>query len=148
MKYILRATIGLICVILIVNAIALVVRGTLMTVHAYMNLGDPTIERPLLPALEAVDLFFMALAFFITAIGLAQLFVGDLQIVKGLSFAWLKIENFIQLKLLLWDTFLVTLLVLFITRMFSTQLLDWSTLVLPAAILMLTLSSFLLKRKE
>ncbi len=148
MKYILRATIGLICVILIVNAIALVVRGTLMTVHAYMNLGDPTIERPLLPALEAVDLFFMALAFFITAIGLAQLFVGDLEIVKSLSFKWLRIENFIQLKLLLWDTFLVTLLVIFMTRVFSAEHLDWSTLILPAAIVLLTFSSFLLKRKE
>jgi uncharacterized membrane protein YqhA len=148
MKYLLRAAIGLICLVLIVNALVLVARGVSMTLQAYLNFGDPTIDRPLMPALEAVDFFFMSLAFFITAIGLAQLFVGDLAIVKDLSFRWLNIENFIQLKLLLWDTFLVTLLVLFITRIFSTPTLDWSTLVLPAAILMLTISSFLLKRKE
>jgi len=43
-----------------------------------MGQGDPAIDRPLLPALEAVDLFFLSLAFFIMAIGLAQLFADDL----------------------------------------------------------------------
>jgi uncharacterized membrane protein YqhA len=126
----------------------LVARGVMMTAEAYMDMGNPALERPLLPALEAVDLFFMALAFFIMAIGLAQLFVGDLPLLKQFSFAWLRIENFIQLKLLLWDTFLVTMFVLFVTRLVRAETLDWSLLVLPSAILMLTISSFLLKQKE
>jgi uncharacterized membrane protein YqhA len=149
MKYILRSTIGLICLILVVNAVTLVLRGVLLTYEGYHNVfTQPDMERPLLPVLEAVDLFFMALAFFIVAIGLAQLFVGDMALVKSLSFAWLRIESFGQLKLLLWDTFLVTMLVLFVTRLVSTDTYGWDLLLLPGAILMLTVSSFLLKQSH
>jgi uncharacterized membrane protein YqhA len=149
MKHILRITIGLICIILVTNAVALVLRGVWFTYEAYHNvLTGAAVERPLMPALEAVDLFFMALAFFIVAIGLAQLFVGDMPLVKNLSFAWMHIESFSQLKLLLWDTFLVTLLVSFVTRLMSAHTIGWDMLVLPGAILMLTVSSFLLKQKH
>jgi uncharacterized membrane protein YqhA len=149
MKHILRIAIGLICIILMMNAVALVLRGVWFTYEAYHNvLTGADMERPLMPALEAVDLFFMALAFFIVAIGLAQLFVGEVPFLKHFSFSWLRIENFLQLKLLLWDTFLVTLLVFFVTRMSSAHTIGWDMLVLPAAILMLTVSSFLLKQKH
>jgi len=36
-------------------------------------LTGAVVERPLLPAREAVDMFFMALSFFIVAVGLVQL---------------------------------------------------------------------------
>jgi uncharacterized membrane protein YqhA len=120
-----------------------------LTYEAYHNvLTGAEIERPLLPALEAVDMFFMALAFFIVAVGLAQLFVGDLAFVKGISFSWLRIESFAQLKMLLWDTFLVTLFVFFVTRVVSAHTHNWDLLILPVAIALLTLSSFLLKLKH
>ncbi|MCB9179352.1 MAG: hypothetical protein H6590_08010 [Flavobacteriales bacterium] len=45
---------------------------------------------------------------------------------------WLRIDRLGQLKLLLWDTFLVTTMVLFVTRLISTHDLDWDLLVLPA----------------
>ena len=87
-------------------------------------------------------------ALFIVAVGLSQLFVGDLPFLKSVSFAWLRIESFGQLKLLLWDTFLVTLLVLFVTRLVSAHTIGWDMLVLPIAIALLTISSFLLKQKH
>lgn len=149
MKYILRGTVGLICIILVLNSVALVLRGVKLTYEAYHQaIVHPDMDRPFLPALEAMDLFFMALAFFIVAIGLAQLFIGDLPMMKDLSFAWLRIESFGSLKLLLWDTFLVTLFMLFITRLVSAQSLSWDLLVLPGAILMLTISSYLLKLRH
>ena len=149
MKHLLRIAIGLIGIILIFDAVVLVVRGVMETWHAYRDFftGAP-VERPLLPALEAVDMFFMALAFFIVAVGLVQLFVGDLPWLRTDHLTWLRIDSFGQLKLLLWDTFLVTIMVLFVTRLISTHELDWDLLVLPAAILMLTISSFLLKSKH
>jgi uncharacterized membrane protein YqhA len=100
------------------------------------------------PALEAVDLFFLALVFFIMAIGLVQLFVGEVPLLKSVSFSWLKIDTFMDLKILLWDTFLVTLLVLFVTSLVHAESLDWSIFILPASIFLLTSSSFLLKRKH
>jgi uncharacterized membrane protein YqhA len=149
MKHVLRFAIGLISLILILDALVLVVRGTLLTAEAYHNaLTRPDMERPLLPALEAVDLFFMGLAFFIVSIGLAQLFVGDLPFLRHVSFAWLRIESFGQLKMLLWDTFLVTMLVLFVTRLASAHTIGWEMLIMPAAILMLSIGSFLLKQKH
>ncbi len=147
MKYILRPSIALIAVILLLDAAVLVVRGVMETWHAYHDmLFDPSVERPLVPALEAVDMFFLALVFFIMAIGLVQLFIGELPWLKSASFSWLKIDSFSALKLILWDTFLVTLLVFFVTNVVLKPALDWPDLILPAAILMLTVSSYLLKR--
>ncbi len=149
MKYIMRGTIGLICIILVLNAVVLVLRGVMLTYEAYHDLFfQADIERPLLPALEAVDMFFMGLAFIIVAIGLAQLFMSDLALLKNLSFSWLRVESFEDLKLLLWDTFLVTMLVLFVTRLISAHTIGWEMLVLPASILMLSIGSFLLKQKH
>ena len=91
-------------------------------------------------------MFFMALAFFIVAVGLVQLFVGDLSLLKDVSQARMRVDDCARLKLLLWDTFLVMLLVFFITRVFSSDTLGWEALVLPAIILMLTVSAFLLKK--
>lgn len=124
-------------------------RGVILTYEAYYAfLTHADVERPLLPALEAVDLFFMALAFIILAIGLAQLFMGEIDMVKNLSISWLRVESFVELKLLLWDTLVVTILVLFVTRLITTQTFGWDTLVLPSAILMLSIGSFLLKQKH
>lgn len=149
MKTILRIAIGLIGLILVLDAIVLVIRGGMETFEAYRTaLYHPEVERPLLPALEAIDMFFMAIALFIVAVGLSQLFLGDLPFLKNVSFAWLRIESFGQLKLLLWDTFLVTMLVLFVTRLVSAHTFGWEMLVMPIAIALLTFSSFLLKQKH
>lgn len=147
MRLVLRAAVMVIGLVLVIDALVLVCRGVWMTYEAYHHmLLRPDIERPLLPALEAVDVFFMAIAFFIVAVGLVQLFIGDLPFLKDVSFAWMRVESYTQLKLLLWDTFLVTLLVLFLTRIFAARTMGWDMLILPGAILMLTVSSFLLKK--
>jgi uncharacterized membrane protein YqhA len=147
MRFILRAAVAIMGVVLVLDALVLVARGLRMTIEAYHHLlTRPDMERPLLPALEAVDVFFMAIAFLIVSVGLVQLFIGDLPFLKDASFAWMRVESYTQLKLLLWDTFLVTLLVLFLTRIFAAQTMGWDMLILPGAILMLTVSSFLLKK--
>ncbi|MBL8003443.1 MAG: YqhA family protein [Flavobacteriales bacterium] len=147
MRSVLRAAVMVIGLVLVIDALVLVFRGLWMTYEAYHDLlTRPDVERPLLPALEAVDVFFMAIALFIVAVGLVQLFIGDLPFLKDVSFAWMRVESYTQLKLLLWDTFLVTLLVLFLTRIFAARTMGWDVLILPGAILMLTVSSFLLKK--
>ena len=147
MRLVLRIAVMVIGLVLVIDALVLVLRGLWMTYEAYHNLlTRPDIERPLMPALEAVDLFFMSIAFFIVAVGLVQLFIGDLPFLKDVSFAWMRVESYTHLKLLLWDTFLVTLLVLFLTRIFAARTMGWDMLILPGAILRLTVSSFLLKK--
>ncbi|MCC7501514.1 MAG: YqhA family protein [Flavobacteriales bacterium] len=148
MKYVLRIFISVISAILLIDSIILVVLGVKSTWHGFHNLLDPSIPHPMMPAFEAVDQFFMALVLFIMAIGLVQLFIGEIPFMKPASLHWLKIDSFMALKVLLWDTLLVTMLMFFLTQLVNTPVLDWSVLILPTAILMLTLCSFLLKQKH
>lgn len=149
MRRALHLVAGVICLVLALDVLVLVVRGIQLTWHAYVDLFTGAEgSHPLLPALEAIDLFFIALALLIVAIGLMQLFLVDVPFLRDARFAWLRIESFAQLKILLWDTFLVTLFVLFVTRLFAGDLLDWRLLVLPAAILILTVCSYLLKARH
>ena len=147
MKYILRPAILVIALILVLDALFLIARGVQQTYHSYVSyFTDPEAERPFLHALEAVDMFFLALVFFIMAIGLVQLFVGEIALLRSVSFSWLKIANFTDLKLLLWNSFLVTLLVLYVTHLIRAEHMEWSLLVLPASILLLAVSGYLIKK--
>lgn len=137
----------MIAVILLLDALFLIARGVMLTLSSYRTfILDPGAERPFLHALEAVDMFFLSLVFFIMAIGLVQLFVGDIGFLRSVSFAWLRIESFTDLKLLLWNSFLVTILVLFITHLIGVEEPDWKTLILPTSILLLAISGYLIKK--
>jgi uncharacterized membrane protein YqhA len=62
---------------------------------------------------------------------------------------WLNIKNFKELKILLWETILVTLVVFSLTGLVSGKdTLTWNVLILPAVIFVLSLSLFLMKRGE
>ena len=128
MKYILRPAITVIAVILVLDALLLIARGVQQTYHSYRTyFTDPEAERPFLEALEAVDMFFLALVFFIMAIGLVQLFVGEI-------------------ALLLWHSFLVTILVLFMTHLVRVEEPSWDILILPTSILLLSIGAYLVKK--
>lgn len=147
MKYILRPAISVIVAILLIDALFLIVHGVKMTFGSYWTyIMEPEAERPLLNALEAVDLFFLALAFFIVAIGLVQLFIGEVPMLKSVSFSWLQIKDFTDLKLLLWYSFLVTILVLFMTQLMRVEDPDWKLLILPISILLLSAGAYLVKK--
>jgi uncharacterized membrane protein len=65
----------------------------------------------------------------------------------GIAPIWLQVENFTQLKLILWDTVLTTLVVLFIGDVFiASGKYDWSLTIIPIAILLISLAKFLIKK--
>jgi uncharacterized membrane protein YqhA len=147
MKYILRPAITVIAVILILDALFLIGRGVQLTYQSYVDyFTNPGADRPFLHALEAVDMFFLALVFFIMAIGLVQLFVGEITLLRSVSFTWLKINDFTDLKLLLWHSFLVTILVLFMTHLVRVEDPGWEILILPVSILLLSIGAHLVKK--
>jgi uncharacterized membrane protein YqhA len=80
------------------------------------------------------------------AIGLVQLFVGEIALLKSVSFSWLKINDFTDLKLLLWHSFLVTILVLFMTHLVRVEEPGWDILILPVSILLLSIGAYLVKK--
>ena len=69
-----------------------------------------TESHPGLSILESLDVFLVALVFLIFALGIAKLFLPEPSEKGGLRLPnWMQIQNFTQLKLLLWEAVLTTL---------------------------------------
>lgn len=103
---------------------------------------------------QALDVFLIGFLFLIFSIGFAQLFVSDNSKIKSLIMNWtpnwLKVESFTQLKLILWDTVLTTLVVLFAGETFRSldDVYDWKLLFIPVAVLLISISKFLIIRSK
>jgi uncharacterized membrane protein YqhA len=101
--------------------------------------------------LQSVDLFLMAVVFFVFSIGILILFNthGD----EDLNLPeWLRIKNFTQLKVILWEAILTTLMISYIAGLVQKRL-DGEQpstvmLILPGSILLLAISLFLMKKGE
>ena len=145
MKYFLRIIILAIVIILLADVVITTVRGIMVSVHAYGEVISNTTEKPLLPALEAVDLFMLALVVLLLALGLVKLFLSDMPFISNFDLPWLKVGDIHDIKALLWNAMLLTLMVLFCIRMFNTDQLGWTDLVLPGAVFLLALSGKFMK---
>jgi uncharacterized membrane protein YqhA len=106
--------------------------------------------RPGVHFAESVDALLFSLVMLVLALGTASLFLtrpgtGDrLNLPK-----WMRIRSLTELKLLLWEAILATLVVTAATSIIGAlPRLDWTHLMLPAVILVLSISYYLLKRTE
>jgi len=141
-------------ILALLDAMAYLVMGARIAFHAYAHLLDattstPARSRPGLELLHSLDFVFVSLVMIVLALGMAKLFLlapdsksnGELP-------AWLRIESIGELKVLLWETILTTLLIAglseLIEGLFTT--LDWAILMIPLAILILALSLFFMKK--
>jgi len=83
--------------------------------------------------------------------GLTKLFLGKLvddEDEKNIP-KWLRINNFLELKMLLWQTILVSLVILFVDQLFEYQdNMSWNLLIIPAAILILSVSMAVINKFE
>jgi len=103
-------------------------------------------ERPGFLIAESLDIFMMALFFIIFSMGIAKLFLPQSGFLKGYDLPWLRVENFSQLKYILWEVLLTTMFVYFATKIIIVgDQLNWTLLIIPASILMLALAYKLLK---
>ena len=115
------------------------------------QLGTDT--RPGLKLFQALDVFLFAFLFLIFSIGFAQLFIPKpsriMNLVDSITPDWLKVESFTQLKLILWDTVLTTLVVLVVGNVFRAKgKYDWELVIVPAIILLISLSKHLIKKSN
>ena len=111
-----------------------------------------TDAKPGLLLFQALDGFLFAFLFLIFSMGFAQLFIPKpskiINLMDSITPEWLKVENFTQLKLILWDAVLTTLVVVFLGNIISVGAdFDWQTIIIPVTILLLSLSKFLIKKK-
>ena len=109
--------------------------------------------RPGLLLFQALDLFLIGFLFLIFSLGFAQLFFPKpsrvLKLLEIITPPWLHVETFTQLKLILWDTVLTTLVVLFVADVFrASSEYDYSLAILPSAIFLISLGKYLIIKSK
>jgi uncharacterized membrane protein YqhA len=102
--------------------------------------------------LKTVDMFLMVIVFFVFALGVLILFDDPENTLPVRLPHWLQIKTFIQLKVILWEAILTTLVVSYLAglaeKKFDNHTTSLYDLVIPAAILLIALSLFFLKKGE
>jgi uncharacterized membrane protein YqhA len=137
----------------LLHAVGYLVMGTRIAFHAYAHVldepGPMSENRPGLELLHSLDFLFVSLVLLVLGLGIAKLFLlpPDSKQLSSLP-GWLRIESIAELKVLLWETILTTLLIAGLSQLIAgifTKL-DWTILLTPIAILILSLSLFFMKK--
>ena len=160
MKYILRIRyIYIIAVIFtFLNSIFFLMTGVIESLHGFkiffkkLRTGEPILIG--IYFMESLDRFLVSFVFMIFSLGIYKLFFVSGEKTDPLP-AWLHIETFKDLKILLWETILVMLVVFTVSLVVNTTAtkgpvtssLDWNALILPAIILILSVSLYFMQKK-
>ncbi|MEX0635293.1 MAG: YqhA family protein [Ferruginibacter sp.] len=139
-------------IFLLLNAIVFTFVGVRHCIHGYIGyveIGFSPEEnlRPGMHLLEALDSFMVALVFMIFGLGIGRLFLFPDSSGEHLP-RWLQINNLKELKVLLWETILLTMVIFCVSNMISGNTKSWELLLFPGVILILSLSLFLMRGKE
>jgi uncharacterized membrane protein YqhA len=118
--------------------------------HTILAEGDAVQKQVTVPVLEAVDSFLFGIVLEIFAYGIAIGFVFTLPEGYGQRLPiWMKVGGVGQLKATLAEVVIVVLIVIFARIVVEANgHLQWSMLVLPASILMISLRMLELGSKE
>jgi uncharacterized membrane protein YqhA len=136
------------------HAVGFLLLGVMRAVQAYRLYLEPRSlgpeARPGVHIAESVDSLLFSLVLLLLALGTASLFLppADRDDKSALPDS-MRVKGLTELKLLLWEAILATLVVAAGSAIVATlPNVEWKQLVLPTAILVLSLSYFLLKRTE
>ena len=152
----LRVLISTIALIVFASGIVLTVLGGYDFIHTFTYLGDDghnVVGMMAVSLLRSVDLFLIAIVFFVFSVGVFALFNTKEERVFPINFPkWLEIRNFIQLKVILWEAILTTLVVSYLAGLAEQRMqgepLGPQHLIIPGAILLIAISLFFLKKGE
>lgn len=149
--------IAVIAMLVFTSGIVITVLGGYDFIHAFSYLGaenkSSRIGLLAVGLLRAVDLFLIAIVFFVFSLGILILFnnKGDAAFLGKLP-EWLRIKNFMQLKIILWEAILTTLVVSYLARLAEERMSGEASgvkdLIIPGAILLIAVSLFLLKKSN
>ena len=104
--------------------------------------------KPGIHLIESVDSLLFSLVILVLAGGIFKLFVGNENTFKD-SAIFSELKTFMDLKVLLWQTLLLTLTVWCVLGFFlDKDILDYKQLILPISIVLLALALKLLKDKK
>jgi uncharacterized membrane protein YqhA len=154
--YSLRFVIGVIAVLIFGCGIILTVLGGYDLVMVFTHLG--TVDKHAIVGLmavsllRAVDLFLIAIVFFVLSLGILMLFRTTDETLPLKLPEWLQVKNFMQLKSILWEAILTTLVVSYLAGLVQTRIggeeITIQSLLLPAGVFIIALSLFFLKKGE
>lgn len=122
-------------------------------VFVYLAKGaEHTTRLMAIGLLHAVDIFLVAIVFFVLSLGFFILFdYGERPFPVRIP-EWLHVKNFTQLKVILWEAILTTLVVSWLADLvekeISGEIIDVQSLIIPAGILIIAVSLFALKKGE
>jgi uncharacterized membrane protein YqhA len=127
------------------------IMGIIRCLEAYKEvfifLGGDHSMRPGIHIAESLDSFLIGIVTFIIAAGVTKVFfLSEEDDVKFPS--WLNVRTFKDLKIILWEAILLTLVVVFLTVMAYVAedgQISWSILVIPISILLLAVSLAVMK---
>jgi len=150
---VLRVIISIIALLIFACVVVLTVMGGYNIVMTFYHLNEENMGAYMaIGLLHAVDLFLVAVVFFVLSLGLNILFLpanDDLPIQLP---EWLKIRNFVQLKIILWEAILTTLVVSYLAALVEREInkveKTIQDLIVPGAILLIALSLYFMKKEE
>jgi uncharacterized membrane protein YqhA len=147
-RYIILVAVG----ILFLNSVFFIVGGTIFSVKGYIEfikngfIPNETYS-PSLYILKGLDAFMLAIIFIIFGLGIARLFLFNNASEDEIP-TWLRFHDMKGLKVLLWETILVTLVIYCLQILLTNKELSPELLVLPGAILLLAVALFFVRWKD
>ena len=138
-----------------INSLAFIAAGVIESFKGFKGILTGkmhTDEHPGLMILESLDMFLVALVFMVFSIDITMLFLPkSADKLREHIPEWMNIHNFMELKLILWEAILTALIVFFVSDVFKQAEgghFSWEMLSIPVAILVLSLSIFVLRKSE
>ncbi len=134
----------IVSLLLLISGIFVIALGIKGIYLAFLSLFYEGYDKPGIHIIEAVDTLLFALVILILSGGIYKLFLGDSETFKNTA-VLSKVNSFKDLKVLLWETLLLTLTVWAALGYFHDEVFQYEQLVLPASILLLALALRFLK---
>jgi len=111
-----------------------------------------TKATPGLTLFVSIDLFIIGFLFLIFSLGFSQLFIPKpskiTTLLDSVTPNWLKVQSFTELKLILWDTVLTTLVLTFIGDVIRDKDgYNWQLTIIPISILLISFARYLIKKQ-
>jgi len=149
MRNIYKVIISVILLFSFLNVLAMLALNFLRGIHVYSHLFSPDELRPGITIMEIVDGLLLTLLLLIMNIGFLKLFLPNSKFAKAIDLPWLKISSFSQLKMLLIETILTTLVVVFATNVVKNDgNLEWKDILIPTSVFLLALTINFVKEEH
>jgi uncharacterized membrane protein YqhA len=137
----------------LLSSIFFVAIGAYRAYHGFgmivSSIANDEVGHPGLYLIEALDSFLVAILFYIFSLGIYKLFISNTEDHLNLP-KWLDIHTLKELKVLLWETSLVALLISSLKPLVELDITEitWNAAILPAVILILSLALYFMRKGD